>query len=61
MDLGEQALRFALQPVGERLDVIGAAERVDHLRDTRLVRDDLLGPQGQADGLLGRERQRFVQ
>src|SRR2546427_13060646 len=61
LDLREQSLRFPLELIGERLDVVGSAERVDHVRYARLVRDDLLRPQRQADRFLGGEREGFVQ
>ncbi len=61
LDFREQAFRLALQLVGERLHEVGAAERVDHVRHAGLVRDDLLGPERQADRLLRGERERFVQ
>ena len=45
---------------GEALDEIRAAERVDRLGDAGFLRDDLLGPQRDAGGLLTRERERLV-
>ena len=53
-DLGEQRFGFTLELVGECLDVVGPAQRVDHLRDASLVRQDLLRPQGHLHRLLGR-------
>src|SRR3712207_8870382 len=50
--------RSLLQAVGERLDEVAAAERVDGVRHARLVGDDLLRAQGDAHRLLGRERER---
>src|SRR5690606_34396231 len=58
--LGEDLLRLALEPVGERLDVVGAGERVDRVGDAGLVREDLLGAERDADGLLGGQRERLV-
>ncbi len=54
VDLGEQGFGFALQLVGECLDVVRAAQGVDDLRDSRFVRQDLLGPEGHLHGLLRR-------
>ena len=54
VDLGEQGFGFALQLVGECLDVVRAAQRVDHLGDARFVRQDLLRPQRHLHGLFRR-------
>ena len=52
--------RPLLELVGERLDVVRPAERVDGTRRAALVRDDLLRSQGEQRGLLGREREGLV-
>jgi hypothetical protein len=46
--------------VGQRLDEVRPAKRVDGVRDPGLVRDDLLGAQRDPDGLLGRQGERLV-
>ncbi len=43
------------------LDEVRAAERIDHVGDAALVRDDLLRAQGQRRRLGGRQRQRLVE
>src|SRR5690606_5084332 len=58
--LGEDVLDLALEAVGERLDVVGSGERVDRVGHARLVREDLLGAERDADGLLGGQRERLV-
>ncbi len=60
LDLGEDRLGFALELVGERLDVVRAAERIDHVRDAGLVGEDLLRAQRDLHRFLGGERQRLV-
>ena len=60
VDPAEVVVRELLEAVGERLDEVRAAERVDRVRDARLVRDDLLRAQRDLDGLLGRQRERLV-
>ena len=45
LDLGEQRLGLRLELVGERLDVVGAAQRVEHVRHARLVGEHLLRAQ----------------
>ena len=60
VDLGEVVVGLALELVGQRLDEVGAAERVDRVRHAGLVGDDLLGAQRDAHGLLGRQRERLV-
>ena len=47
-------------PVRQRLDEVAAAERVDRVRDPRLLGEDLLGAQRDPHRLLGRQRQRLV-
>ena len=53
------ARRFDL--VGERLDEVGAGERVDGVGGAGLVREDLLRAQGDLGGALGRQRERLVE
>ncbi len=48
VDLGEVLIAAALHLVGERLDEVGAAERVGGGGDAGLVRDHLLGAQRDA-------------
>ena len=52
--------RLALDAVGQLLDRVGAAERVDGIGHAALPRDDLLRPQRDRRRLLGRQRHRFV-
>ena len=59
--MGEDLLGLALQLVGELLDEPRAAERVGHVDDAGLLGDDLLGAQGQAGRVLGRQRQGLVE
>ena len=49
-----------LEAVGQRLDEVAAAERVDRVRHAGLVGDHLLRAQGDPRGLLGRQRERLV-
>src|SRR5262245_26711951 len=42
VDLAEVVLGLALEPVGERLDVVRAAQRIGHVGDARLVGQALL-------------------
>ena len=60
-DPGEDLLRLGLDPVGERLDVPGAAERVGHVGHAGLLHQHLLGAQGDLGRLVGGQRQRLVQ
>ena len=60
VDLGEVVVGLALELVGQRLDEVRAAERVDGVRHAGLVGDDLLGAQRDADRLLGGQRERLV-
>ena len=57
LDVGARAL---LNGVGQRLDGVGAAHRVDDLGDTGFVGDDLLGAQGDLHRLLGRQGESLV-
>ena len=61
LDLGEQSLGLALQPVGQRLQVVRPAQRVGHVGHPGLVGEDLLGPERDADRFLGGQRQGLVQ
>src|SRR4051794_36243041 len=60
VDPGEVLIRLPLELVGQRLDEVRAAERVDRVRHARLVGDDLLRAQRDAHRLLGRQRERLV-
>ena len=60
VDALDQLPRAALDLGGQRLDVVGAGERVDGVGGARLVGDDLLGPERDLGGALGRERERLV-
>ena len=60
VDLAEVLVRARLQLVGQRLDEVGAAERVDGVRHAGLVRDHLLRAQRDPHRLLARQRQRLV-
>ncbi len=60
-DARELGLGELLHPVGERLEEVRATQGVDHVGDARLVRDDLLGPERELGGLLGRQRQDLVE
>ena len=61
LDPLEVLIRLPLELVRERLEEVGAAERVDGVDDTRLVRDHLLRPQREPHRLLGRQGQRLVE
>ena len=60
LDLREERLRFPLEVVGQRLDVVRPAERVDDVLHAGLVGDDLLCAEREADRILGRQGERFV-
>ena len=60
VDLLEVLVRVRLQLVGQRLDEVGAAERVDRVGDAGLVRDHLLRAQRDPHGVLARQRERLV-
>ena len=60
VDLGDQRQHLALHLIGERLDIIGAAERIDHVAEMRLLAQDVLGRDRDARRLLGRRGDRFV-
>src|SRR5918992_679712 len=53
--------RLFLDGVRQRLDVVGAGQRVGGIGESGLVRQDLLGPQSYPRTLLGRERERLVE
>ena len=50
-----------LELVGQRLDEVGAAERVGRVGRAGLVREDLLRPQRDPRRALGRQRERLVE
>ena len=60
-DLREDLLGLGLQPVGERLDVPGAAERVGDVDHAGLLHDHLLGAQRDLGRLLARQREHLVE
>src|SRR5438128_12197245 len=59
-DLLEQRLRFALELGGRRLDVVRPAARIDDVRDSTLVGEDLLSATGDLHRLRGWAPQGFV-
>ena len=59
--LAISSLRARLDLVGQRLDVVGAGERVDRVGRAGLVGDDLLGAQRDLGGALGGQRERLVE
>jgi hypothetical protein len=60
VDLVEVALGRPLQLGGEGLHEVRAAQRIRGLGDARLVGENLLGPEGQPHGILGRQGERLV-
>ena len=60
-DLREERLCLAFQLIGERLDVVGPAERIDHFGHAGFMRENLLRPQRDLHRLLGGKRQRLVE
>ena len=60
VDLVEVGPGRRLELVGQALDVVRAGERIGRLGHAGLVGQDLLGPQGQPGGLLGRQGERLV-
>ena len=60
VDLADVGPRALLGLVGERLDEVGAAERVDGVGHARLLGQDLLLTQGEQRGILARNRPRLV-
>ena len=61
VDLVDQLLRARLDLVGERLDEVGAGERVDRVGGAGLVGEDLLRAQRDPRRPLGRQRERLVE
>ena len=61
LDLFDQLPRLVGEARGERLDVVAAAERVDHLGDAGLLGEDQLRVAGDAGGELARQRDRLVE
>jgi hypothetical protein len=61
LDAGEDLLRLALDLVGERLDVPGAAERVGDVEHAGLLHDHLLGAQRDLGGLGAGQREHLVE
>ena len=59
--VANEARACFLQVGRQSLEVVAAAERIDHVDDAGFVGDDLLRPQGERGRRLGRERQRFVE
>ena len=60
LDLVEVRPGGGLELVGQALDVVGARQRVGRLGHAGLVGEDLLGPQRQPGGLLGRQGEGLV-
>ena len=60
LDLAEVGVGLGFGVVGQLLDEVAAAERVDGVGDAGLVGDDLLGAQGEACGLLAGQGERLV-
>jgi len=56
-DIGHDAF---FNGVGELFDVVGAGQRVDAVSRAGLMRDDLLGAQGDLDRFFGGQREGFV-
>ena len=61
VDAGDQLGRTLLEIRGERLDVLGAAERVGRIGRAGLVHQDLLGAQRARRRVLARKRERLVE
>ena len=61
LDLVDQLLGRARQARGQLLEVVAAAERVDHVADAGLLGEDQLGVAGDPGGEVGRQRQRLVE
>ena len=60
VDLADVAPTPLLGLVGERLDEVGAAERIDGVGHAGLLGEDLLLAQGEQRGILARNRPRLV-
>src|SRR3989454_5640540 len=61
LDSVEVLVGLLLHLLGQPLHVVGTPEGVDHARYARLLRDDLLRPQGHLHRLLGRKRPGLVE
>ena len=61
LDLIDQLLRLVRERGGERLHVVGAAQRVHHAGHPGLVLQDELGVARDAGGEIGGQRHRLVQ
>src|SRR3954447_1885759 len=61
LDLVDQLLGTRLDLVRQRFDEVRAGERVDRVGGAGLVGDDLLRPQRDPRGTLGRKRERLVE
>ncbi len=55
-----QRQRARLDLIGQRLNEIGARERINSVRNPRLISKDLLGPDRDLRRTLGRQRQRLI-
>ena len=61
LDLGDVGLRLADQLVGQPLDVVAAAPRIDDAAGAALLLDEELGVAGDARGEVGRQGNRLVE
>ena len=61
IDLAHHALHLPFHLVGEKLDQVAAAQRVDGVRDSALVGDELLRAQRELGREFGRQLQRLVE
>ena len=61
LDLLDQRPGLVGQLVGQRLDIIRAAERIGDVGDAALLGDDELGVAGDPGGEIGRQRDRLVE
>ncbi|MEJ0044439.1 MAG: hypothetical protein WDM81_20440 [Rhizomicrobium sp.] len=61
LDLVDDRLRGVGQRMGQRLDIVRAAERIDHLGDLAFVLQDELRVARDAGGELGRQRDGLVE
>ena len=60
IDSAEVRVGGGLDRIGQALDVVGAGEGVDGVRDAGLVREDLLRAERERGGLLGWQSERLV-
>src|SRR5262249_51577771 len=60
IDFGKVGLGTAFDLIGQRLDVVGAGQRIDGVRRSRLIADDLLRAQGNARGFFRGQAKGFV-